>query len=378
MLGSMKESAVSSQFESNAVSHGGVAVLRVWGSYLLGLVALTAVACDMMPIDAGVAATAFAPAPIALGAPAARDGGALPLVTSDETCRDRAAAPRQFAQLTAPQSGTPESVGVVSSLQGSATVTRNGADVALRIQDDIFKGDVLRTAPASTLGVIFDDETTFSLTANASIVVDDFLYQEGGDKNVATFKFAQGTVAFVASAVAKTGNMTLSTPAATMGIRGTTGLVDVGQSSGASGTDAIKLYPDADGKVGRIEISSRDGAALGVLTRGATGFAIQRGTGGRVVATPLQISPQQAARDQTLVRQVHAERQRGQALVAQRRATRQRGPGRQPGIRNGVRPNAPQPPGAEKPAIQKPAVQHRGGGAAAPPKARPNRGKPRR
>lgn len=264
----------------------------------------------------------------------------------------------QASQLPATDAA-PQSVGVVSSLQGTATVVRNGTSAALKLQDEIFKGDVLKTGPGATLGIIFDDETTFSLTANASISVDDFVYQEGGGNNVARLQFVQGTVAFVAHAVAKTGDMTLSTPTATMGIRGTTGLVNVGAGGTAAGTDAIKLYPDADGKVGRIEVKGRDGTSLGVLTRPATGLSLQRGAGpgARVLATPLKVSPQEAARDQHLVQQVHAERQRGQALVAQRRAARPPGATPRNGQPVGPKPNTPavRPP-AHVPAPKPPAA----------------------
>jgi len=274
-------------------------------------------------------------------------------------------AGQRLAQAGPPQptaaGAAPESVGIVSSLQGSATVVRKGANTALKVKDEIFKGDVLKTGPGATLGIILDDETTFSLTANASIAVDDFLYEEGGGANVGRFRFMQGTVAFVAQAVAKTGDMTMSTPTATMGIRGTTGLVNVGANGATSGSDAIKLYPDADGKVGRIEVKGRDGTSLGVLTRPATGLSLQRGmgAGARVVATPLQISPQQAALDRNLVSQVHAERQRGQALVAQRRASRPQGATPRNGQRGEPRPDTPagRPPApAQKPpAVQPPA-----------------------
>jgi hypothetical protein len=274
----------------------------------------------------------------------------------------------QPAPASPPTDVASDSVGLVSSLQGSASVTRKGATTVLKAQAEVFKGDVLKTGPASALGIIFDDETTFSLTANATITIDEFVYQEGGGSNAASFSFAQGTVAFVANAVAKTGNMTMTTPTATMGIRGTTGLVDVGPNSAAAGQDAIKLYPDADGKVGRIEIKARDGTSLGVLTRPATGFSFQRGAGARVVATPLQISPQQAARDQNLVRQVHAERQRGQTLVAQRRAARPQGVGPRPGQKPNGAP--PRPPGVQqKPPVQRGALPPRPPGAQQAPPA---------
>src|SRR5208282_3196244 len=79
-------------------------------------------------------------------------------------------------------------VGQVATLQGSATVSRaNAAAIALRVSDPIFKNDALETGANSSLGVTFDDETTFSLSANTRIVVSEFVYQEGGKANAASF-----------------------------------------------------------------------------------------------------------------------------------------------------------------------------------------------
>ena len=80
---------------------------------------------------------------------------------------------------------------------------------------------------------------------------------------------ALGKVAFAASAVAKTGDMKIATPTAILGIRGTTGVIEVPANAAAASPNdvAVKLYPDADGKVGRIEINGRDGARLGFLAR---------------------------------------------------------------------------------------------------------------
>ncbi len=103
-----------------------------------------------------------------------------------------------------------------------------------------------------------------------------------------------GTAAFVASPVAKTGDMKISTPSATLGIRGTTGVVDVPEGGGA-GEPRIKLYPDADGHVGQIEVFNRQGGRLGTLTQAASAFAIRPGQGGSLRAEPFQIPPQEAA-----------------------------------------------------------------------------------
>ena len=143
--------------------------------------------------------------------------------------------PPQQAPAAAPADN---SVGQVATLQGSATVTRaNAAAVALRISDPIFKNDTLETAAESALGVTFDDETTFSLSADTRIVVNEFVYQDGGSGNAASFNVAIGTAAFVANLVAKTGDMTITTPDAAIGIRGTTGVVDVPAAGAAAAPD---------------------------------------------------------------------------------------------------------------------------------------------
>jgi hypothetical protein len=256
------------------------------------------------------------------------------------------------------QTANDEPIGNVATLTGSATVTRNNTPTPLKLQDDIFLDDVLQTSANSTLGVTFNDATTFNLTANATITVDNFVYEEGGKQNAAIFDITKGTVAFAAAAVAKTGDMKISTPSATLGIRGTSGLVEVpeGASAANSNNVAIKLYPDADGTVGRIEVNDRAGARLGFLTQGSSGFTIRRGAGGRFAALPLAISPQQALRDQGIVRQVHAAQNVGRQIVSQKRIQRlQNRPGRNNPARPGLqRQNGlPQRPGVGQPGLQR-------------------------
>ena len=183
-----------------------------------------------------------------------------------------------------------DALGQIATLQGGATVTRaKAAAAALKISDAVYKNDVLQTGANAALGVTFDDETTLSLSANAPIVIDEFVYEKGAKGNKAVFNIARGTVAFVASLVAKTGDMTITTPTSTLGIRGTTGVVDVPDSAapGGAGEAKIRLYPDADGRVGRIDVFSRQGERLGALTQGASAFAILPGAGGHFAAVPI-------------------------------------------------------------------------------------------
>src|SRR3954451_8513146 len=146
----------------------------------------------------------------------------------------RAQAPDQ--QRPAPQTVQPDAdeVGNVASVQGNVTATRNAVSRRLKLQDPIFKGDLLRTGAAASLGITFDDETTFNLSANANITVDEFVYEEGGKSNSALFKIARGTVSFA--------DMKIETPTSVLGIRGTSGVVEVpdGATPGSPGEVAVK------------------------------------------------------------------------------------------------------------------------------------------
>ncbi|MGX9430819.1 MULTISPECIES: FecR family protein [Bradyrhizobium] len=289
------------------------------------------------------------------------------------------ATPTPAAPAADAQQPAAEPIGNVADLAGSASVTRNNATTALQIRDDIFAGDVVETRAKSTLGITFNDATTFKLSASARITIDRYVYDEGGKQNAGIFDVAKGTLAFVAAGVAKTGDMRISTPTATLGIRGTTGLVEVPEGATATSNNvAIKLYPDADGRVGRIEINDRGGAQLGTLTRGASGFTIRPdGVGGaRFAAVPLTMSALQIQRDRGFVRQLYTTQNFGRQLVNEQRAFRRANPG-------APYPNRGQPfrPGPQRqnmlPGRQQPGgpgrqgLQQRPG---SPQQARPSRG----
>jgi len=292
-----------------------------------------------------------------------------------------AAPAASTAQAPASAQDTDEDpIGNVATLTGNASVIRNKTTTPLKLQEDIYLNDIVQTSVNSTVSVTFNDATTFNLTANARITIDNFIYEDGGKKNAATFNIIKGTVAFAAAAVAKTGDMKISTPTATLGIRGTTGLVEVPQGPAAPGATpnnvGIKLYPDADGHVGHIDVNGRDGSRLGSLTQGASGFTIRPGAGGRYSASPLAISPVQAQRDQGIVRQVHAAQSVGRQIVSQKRAQRAANPNRNnPARQPGLRPGAPQP-GLQKQGVQRPGLNRPGFQRRAAPKAKP--AKPRR
>jgi VCBS repeat-containing protein/autotransporter-associated beta strand protein len=116
-------------------------------------------------------------------------------------------------------------IGHVTKLVGSATAIRNGVSIILNAGDNVEKGDVIQSGSNSTLGITFIDGTIFGLSSNARMVLNDMVYDPNGSNNSSLLSIVAGTISFVAGETAKHGDMKIDTPVATMGIRGTAGLV---------------------------------------------------------------------------------------------------------------------------------------------------------
>jgi len=288
------------------------------------------------------------------------------------------AAPADGTQTPA----SPEPIGNVVALTGTVTVIRNKDSLPLKLRDDIFLNDIVQTSTASSLGITFDDGTTFRLSANAKITIDNYVYEDGGKQNAAIFNIARGTVGFVAAAVAKSGDMKIDTPTATLGIRGTTGVIEVPDDAPAAAARnvAIKLYPDADGRVGHIEVNDRQGVRLGALTQGASGFSIRPGTAGgaaRFAAVPLVIAAREVQRDRGFVRELHTAQTLGRRIVTEQRAFRRANPGLAPNRGGALRPNGgPAQPQAPRNPQQAPAPAPNGRQGLHQPGARPQPASP--
>ena len=173
-------------------------------------------------------------------------------------------APGQYAQAGAVTGSMP--IGQVEALDGLASVQRSdGITEPLRQTTKIFQNDVVQTDADSKLSITFVDGTVFTLTADSRMVINELIYSPDAQDNGATFNLIQGGFVFIAGKVASTGGMDVNTPAATMGIRGTTVLADIQSEDGVS-TAEITLTRDPDGGVGEVALFDLDGALITTIT----------------------------------------------------------------------------------------------------------------
>ena len=217
-------------------------------------------------------------------------------------------APGQYAQAGTSDVATGGSapIGQVETLSGKATVTRtDGTVIELKIGDKVFKGDVVATEDGASLGIVFLDETVFTLSSGSRMVLNELVYQPGGNDNSMLMNLVQGTFVFVAGKVAPSGDMKIETPVATMGIRGTTGIINIklvdgaAEISGAVPETTFKIAPDpGDGKVGSYQLFDKaTGALLGTVEDTGTKLIITEvgGTPTEVARTPEDLFQDQAA-----------------------------------------------------------------------------------
>src|SRR6266850_5604631 len=155
-------------------------------------------------------------------------------------------------------------VGHVVKMTGSASIVRNGVTIDANNGDTVYQSDVVQTGSGSTLGLVLIDGTTFNLTANARMMLNDLTYDgtstsntgllalvTASASNTSLFTLVQGAASFVAGQVAKTGDMKVATPAAVIGIRGTAVILDI---SSTDGKVSISVVNQQDGQTHEVQV----------------------------------------------------------------------------------------------------------------------------
>ena len=171
----------------------------------------------------------------------------------------RLSAPVQVAQSAGAVSDAAESIGQVETVQGLVEASRlDGTRVALAQGDPVYQGDTITTGGDGTVGIVFADDSTFSLDANGEMKLDELVYDPGAQTGSLAVDMVQGVFTFVSGQIAKTGPdaMTINTPVATIGVRGTAG---AGTAAPEGQESNVVLLPEPDGSVGEMTVTTQAG-----------------------------------------------------------------------------------------------------------------------
>ena len=118
----------------------------------------------------------------------------------------------------------------------------------------------METSGDAAIGLLFVDNTTFAMTSDAKMVLDEMVYAAGTQEGSMSFTVAKGVFSFVSGQIAKSqpDAMSLKTPVATIGIRGTDGAINL--PNGTSLTVVIKQ--DVGGGIGEITVTNAAGVVV--------------------------------------------------------------------------------------------------------------------
>jgi hypothetical protein len=155
-------------------------------------------------------------------------------------------------------------IGNVILHEGNGNVERtNGDEETTTKALDIFSYDTVKTGNGKT-AIEFIDQTRVDVTEHSKLIIDEFVYDPATKTGSLSLKASLGTVRYASGQIAKNSkqNVKISTPTATIAVRGT----DFSMTIDEIGSSTIILLPSCNtqGKcyVGEISVESDAGQVI--------------------------------------------------------------------------------------------------------------------
>ena len=120
-------------------------------------------------------------------------------------------------------------VGRIKVSTGTAFIVRDGAQVPAVVGQMVLEADGLRTGADGKIGITLNDDTRLSLGPNSEFKLERFTYAPADSTFALVVKFVKGAATYVSGRIAKVApdSIKLETPAAIIGVRGTTLAINV-------------------------------------------------------------------------------------------------------------------------------------------------------
>ncbi len=159
-------------------------------------------------------------------------------------------------------------VGTVKEVSGHATVTHpDGTKETVMIGMPIHEGDIIETDAAGAVNIVFIDESSFAVSENAKMAIDQYVFDPGSDSGESSFSMLRGLFVYTSGLIGREDpdDVKIDTPVGSIGIRGTViaGNVTTGEITVMEG--AIVLHSLSGQEVtlsGQYETAKFDGQTV--------------------------------------------------------------------------------------------------------------------
>ena len=114
--------------------------------------------------------------------------------------------------------------GRIKVVSGAVFVVRGGSQIPAQAGQVVYQADALRTGSDGHIGVTLKDDTRVSLGPASEVRLDRFNYAPAEGQLALALRVVRGVVAYVSGHIAKLAPdaVRIETPAAILGVRGTT------------------------------------------------------------------------------------------------------------------------------------------------------------
>ncbi len=138
-------------------------------------------------------------------------------------------------------------VGVVQEVSGQATVKHlDGTVETIAIGTYIYQGDIIETDQNGAVNIMFIDETTFAVSEDARLAIDEYVYDPSTQSGESNFSVLKGVFVFTSGLIGRDDpdDVTIQTPSGSIGIRGTiiAGNVNTGEITVIEGAIVLTDY----------------------------------------------------------------------------------------------------------------------------------------
>lgn len=122
--------------------------------------------------------------------------------------------------------------GIVKTVKGNAQIERGGARTGAAVGSLVFGSDRIVTGPDSSIGITLRDNTQLAAGANSILDLNKFAFDTTTHDGVLDASIKRGTLAVISGKLSKANPdaVRFNTPTATLGVRGTEFIIEVGDT----------------------------------------------------------------------------------------------------------------------------------------------------